>query len=84
MRIKKDAKALGEDPDADYLLQFIHEFDTAAYHIIIASVSNRTVLQEMERKFGEKTEGRKAYEHICGLWALGADYADERFTAKDD
>ena len=84
MRIKKDAKTLGEDPDADYLLQFIHEFDTAAYYIIIASVSNRTVVQEMERKFGEKTEGRKAYEHICGLWALGTDDAGERFTAKDD
>ena len=62
---------------------FIHEFDTAVYHIIIASVSNRTVLQEMERKFGEKTEGRKAYEHICGPWELNDDDADERFIGKD-
>ena len=83
VRIKKDAKALGEEPNADYLLAFVHEFDTAAYYIIIASVSNRTVLQEMERRFGEKTEGKKAYEHICRLWELNGDDADERFTGKD-
>ena len=84
VRIKKDAKALEENANAAYLAEFIKEYNTSAYHIIIATVSNKTVLQEMERLFAEKTEGKKAYDHICGLWAIGSDDADERLTAKDD
>ena len=50
-RIKKDAKALGEEVDTAYLQEFITEYDTAAYYIVIETVANKTVLKELERKY---------------------------------
>jgi hypothetical protein len=83
LKLKMNYKTLGEAWNDDTNEEYVNEYDSTAYHIIITSISCTTTLKTIEREFGEAKEGQSAYARICGDWTVGDDTTTGDLIQKD-
>ena len=81
IKLRTQYKSLGEDFNQEARAEHLKEFNATAYYILIDTISDQTTRKTIERKFGDATDGMRAYAHIVDLWK--ADVLDDRVVAKD-
>ena len=80
LKLRAQCKSVGMTYDAN---EFIPEFNSQIYHIIVETVSDKTTRQTIERLFQSSNDGKGAYLQICNMWAVDNAAKEAREAAKD-
>ena len=82
-QLQSHHKGLSQKFDEDTETEYISEYKTMAYHIILPTIGDNIFRKEMERKHGSKEDAHGLYKAICSEWAVDSETSDERLIAKE-
>ena len=83
VKLKTQYKSLGDEFTEGVKEDYITEYNTTAYHIILPTIGDTTVKKTIEREYGADADAHGILNHIDDIWSTASGDVESRLIAKN-